>query len=30
VLESKPDFAITHVPGLMFITDARDVDYRIA
>lgn len=30
VLESGPDFAITHIPGHMFITDARDVDYRTA
>ncbi|MFI9723235.1 putative hydro-lyase [Streptomyces sp. NPDC052396] len=27
---SAPPFAITHAPGHMFITDARDADYRIA
>ena len=27
VTASKPDFAITHLPGHMLITDARDSDY---
>jgi uncharacterized protein YcsI (UPF0317 family) len=30
VMSAAPPFAITHEPGCMFITDARDVDYRIA
>jgi len=30
VMRAAPPFAITHEPGHMFITDARDVDYRIA
>ena len=30
VMHAAPPFAITHEPGCMFITDARDVDYRIA
>jgi uncharacterized protein YcsI (UPF0317 family) len=30
VMQAKPPFAITHAPGYMFVTDARDVDYRIA
>ena len=30
LMESKPQFAITHAPGYMFVTDARDVDYRVA
>ncbi|MDQ1013305.1 uncharacterized protein YcsI (UPF0317 family) [Streptomyces sp. V4I23] len=30
VMASRPPFAITHAPGYMFITDARDTDYRIA
>ena len=30
VMRAKPPFAITHEPGYMFITDARDTDYRVA
>lgn len=30
VMQAAPPFAITHEPGHMFITDARDSDYRIA
>jgi uncharacterized protein YcsI (UPF0317 family) len=30
VMRAKPPFAITHEPGHMFITDARDTDYRVA
>ncbi|MER5970944.1 putative hydro-lyase [Streptomyces sp. NPDC002055] len=30
LMASRPPFAITHAPGYMFITDARDTDYRIA
>jgi uncharacterized protein YcsI (UPF0317 family) len=30
VMRAKPPFAITHEPGHMFVTDARDTDYRIA
>jgi uncharacterized protein YcsI (UPF0317 family) len=30
VMHAKPPFAITHEPGHMFVTDARDTDYRIA
>ncbi|TJZ49732.1 putative hydro-lyase [Streptomyces piniterrae] len=26
----KPPFAISHIPGRMFITDVRDTEYRIA
>jgi uncharacterized protein YcsI (UPF0317 family) len=29
LMASRPPFAITHLPGHMFITDARDSDYRI-
>ena len=29
VMRAKPPFAITHEPGHMFVTDARDTDYRI-
>jgi len=29
VMRAAPPFAITHEPGHMFITDARDTDYRI-
>lgn len=29
VMASRPPFAITHAPGQMFITDARDEQYRI-
>lgn len=29
VAASRPPFAITHAPGHMFITDARDDDYRL-
>jgi hypothetical protein len=27
--KARPPFAITHAPGHMFITDARDQDYVI-
>ncbi|NGO44825.1 putative hydro-lyase [Streptomyces ureilyticus] len=30
VMASRPPFAITHAPGQMFITDARDEQYRVA
>ncbi|MEU6083802.1 putative hydro-lyase [Streptomyces sp. NPDC047108] len=30
VMASRPPFALTHAPGQMFITDARDEDYRVA
>ncbi|MBR7829836.1 putative hydro-lyase [Actinospica sp. MGRD01-02] len=30
VMSAAPPFAITHEPGCMFITDARDTDYRVA
>ncbi|GGO95640.1 putative hydro-lyase [Wenjunlia tyrosinilytica] len=30
LMASRPPFAITHAPGYMLITDARDADYRIA
>jgi uncharacterized protein YcsI (UPF0317 family) len=30
VMRAAPPFAITHEPGHMLITDARDTDYRIA
>jgi len=30
VVSAKPPFAITHEPGHMFVTDARDTDYRVA
>jgi uncharacterized protein YcsI (UPF0317 family) len=30
VTASRPPFALTHAPGQMFITDARDDQYRIA
>lgn len=30
VMASRPPFAITHAPGRMFITDARDEQYRVA
>ncbi|WP_069883968.1 putative hydro-lyase [Streptomyces luteocolor] len=30
VMASKPPFAITHAPGRMFVTDARDEQYRVA
>ncbi|MEV5505365.1 putative hydro-lyase [Streptomyces orinoci] len=30
LMASAPPFAITHAPGHMLITDARDADYRIA
>ncbi|MEU1024770.1 putative hydro-lyase [Streptomyces sp. NPDC005904] len=29
VMASRPPFAITHAPGRMFITDARDEQYRV-
>lgn len=29
VMASKPEFAITHAPGHMFITDKRDLDYMV-
>lgn len=28
-MASRPPFAITHAPGQMFLTDARDEQYRI-
>lgn len=28
LMASRPPFAITHAPGHMFVTDARDSDYR--
>lgn len=30
VMQAAPAFAITHEPGHMFLTDARDLEYRIA
>ncbi len=30
VMHAAPPFAITHEPGHMLLTDARDLDYRIA
>ncbi|MFG2194239.1 putative hydro-lyase [Streptomyces sp. NPDC048639] len=30
VMASRPPFALTHAPGRMLITDARDADYRVA
>ncbi|MGW3956889.1 putative hydro-lyase [Streptomyces sp. NPDC004752] len=30
LMASKPPFALTHAPGYMLITDARDSDYRVA
>lgn len=29
VMASRPPFAITHAPGQMFVTDARDEQYRV-
>lgn len=29
VMASRPPFAITHLPGHMFVTDVRDSEYRI-
>ncbi|WP_328680734.1 putative hydro-lyase [Streptomyces sp. NBC_00322] len=29
LVASRPSFAITHAPGYMLITDARDTDYRL-
>ncbi|MEU4496338.1 putative hydro-lyase [Streptomyces sp. NBC_00210] len=29
LMASRPPFAITHAPGHMLITDARDTDYRV-
>ena len=29
LMASRPPFAITHAPGYMLITDARDTDYRV-
>ncbi|WP_082043605.1 putative hydro-lyase [Mobilicoccus massiliensis] len=29
LLESRPRFAITHAPGHMLITDAKDADYQV-
>ena len=29
-VESRPPLAISHAPGHMLVTDARDVDYLIA
>jgi uncharacterized protein YcsI (UPF0317 family) len=30
VVESRPPLAISHAPGYMLITDARDEDYRLS
>ncbi|MFJ4694638.1 MFS transporter [Streptomyces sp. NPDC088766] len=30
VTASRPPFALTHAPGQMFLTDARDEQYRVA
>jgi uncharacterized protein YcsI (UPF0317 family) len=30
LMASRPPFALTHAPGQMFITDARDEQYRVA
>jgi len=30
VMASRPPFALTHAPGQMFLTDARDDQYRVA
>jgi uncharacterized protein YcsI (UPF0317 family) len=30
LMASRPPFAITHAPGHMLVTDARDADYRVA
>jgi uncharacterized protein YcsI (UPF0317 family) len=30
VMASRPPFALTHAPGQMFVTDARDEQYRVA
>ncbi|MFC7307594.1 putative hydro-lyase [Streptomyces monticola] len=30
VMASRPPFALTHAPGQMFLTDARDEHYRVA
>ena len=29
VMVSKPEFAITHAPGHMFITSKRDLEYMV-
>ena len=29
IMAAKPDFAITHAPGHMFIADLRDNDYAV-
>ncbi|MDI9889247.1 putative hydro-lyase [Streptomyces sp. HNM0645] len=29
LMASRPPFAVTHAPGFMLITDARDADYRL-
>lgn len=29
VMSSKPDLAITHAPGYMLVTDARDLQYQV-
>lgn len=29
IMESRPDLAITHAPGHMLITDARDSAYQV-
>jgi uncharacterized protein YcsI (UPF0317 family) len=29
LMASRPSFAITHAPGYMLVTDARDTDYRL-
>ena len=30
VMASRPPFALTHAPGQMFLSDARDVQFRVA
>ena len=29
IMAARPDFAITHAPGHMFIADLRDNDYAV-
>jgi uncharacterized protein YcsI (UPF0317 family) len=30
VMASRPPFALTHAPGQMFLSDARDEQFRVA
>jgi uncharacterized protein YcsI (UPF0317 family) len=30
ILESRPDFAITHAPGCMLVTDRRNAEFAVA